>query len=321
VENHELTKFNVFFTDQGPNQRGAYLGSSTGRYVTLDLKEASDRVSLDLVRLLFPSHLLDALERSRSSSTVLPNGQELELRKFAPMGSALCFPILALTIWSLLTAAAPDEDTRESILVYGDDVIVPTAFAERAITVLELFGLIVNRNKSCIQGLFRESCGVDAFNGLNVTPVRFKTVWTESPTPDVYSSWIDYSNQLWDKRCYNAYEYIVSRLEAIYGPIPGEDMNLSCDSLRYSSARRGAFRTRVNTKLQKLEYRVRIVKSPTVRKYMDGWAMLLRYFTEGSANHVPNTSRRLDQDFHFDQPFSVSQYTKRHTSMLVWGWR
>lgn len=54
VERHYLTKYNVHYTDQGPNQRGALLGSSTGRYATLDLNEASDRVSLSLVRLLFP---------------------------------------------------------------------------------------------------------------------------------------------------------------------------------------------------------------------------------------------------------------------------
>jgi hypothetical protein len=55
VETHELSKFNVFFTNQKPNQCGALLGSATGRYATLDLKEASDRVSVSLVHLLFPA--------------------------------------------------------------------------------------------------------------------------------------------------------------------------------------------------------------------------------------------------------------------------
>jgi IS1 family transposase len=132
IEGNKLTKFNVFFTDQGPNQRGALLGSSTGRYATLDLKEASDRVSLDLVRLLFPKHVYTYLEACRSLSTRMPDGEVIQLAKFAPMGSALCFPILALTIWSILSAGTRNTDTRESILVYGDDVIVPTAYAGKA---------------------------------------------------------------------------------------------------------------------------------------------------------------------------------------------
>jgi len=149
VESIKLTKFNVFFTDQEPNRRGAWLGSKTGRYATLDLNEASDRISLSLVRLLFPEHIRVYLEACRSTSTELPNGKVLPLKKYAPMGSSLCFPVLALSVWALLTAGSPDADTRESILVYGDDVIVPTAFAANAMSILESFGLKINQDKSC----------------------------------------------------------------------------------------------------------------------------------------------------------------------------
>jgi hypothetical protein len=334
VERHPLTKWNVHFTDQGPNRRGALLGSSTGRYSTLDLKEASDRVHLDLVRLLFPSLLTEYLEGCRSSSTVLPNGKVLPLNKFAPMGSALCFPIMALCIWAILTARAPNADTRESILVYGDDVIVPTAYAESAMAILEEFGLKINRSKSCTQGPFKESCGMDAFKGIDVTPVRFRTVWDESPRPDVYTSWISYANSLWDRRYYAAHEYIVTRLEAVYGPIPSEDMfndaktskearHLPCPCLRGISADVRKFPRRINTHLQKVQYKVRTVSSPSVDQTIDGWSMLLRYFTE--VQRPPAIAER-----HHDgsiascdvlQPFSVSRYTKRRVSILTRRWR
>lgn len=329
VERHALTRHNVFFTDQGPNQRGALLGSLHGNYATLDLKEASDRVSLDLVRLLFPEHLLRFLEASRSTSTVLPSGKILPLQKFAPMGSALCFPIMALSIWSILTACAPDADTRESILVYGDDVIVPTTFVASAMSILEAFGLQINRAKSCTQGLFRESCGMDAFQGVDVTPVRFRTVWDESPRPDVYTSWISYANSLYDRQYYAAYEYIVGNLARVYGPIPGEDMNLSCPSLRVSPAPQDSFRRRTNSNLQKLEYRVRVVESPSVTQEVYGWSMLLRYFTENQRPSRPPEDfrketwpfRPTDRDLNPDRSFAVSQYTKRHSSLLKWRWR
>lgn len=323
VETHRLTKHNVFFTNQRPNQIGALLGSSSGKYATLDLKEASDRVHLELVRLLFPPEICKYFECCRSSSTVLPDGTQVKLHKFAPMGSALCFPVLALTIWSLLTAGAPNADTRESILVYGDDVIVPTAYAESAITILESFGLLVNRSKSCFHGLFRESCGTDAFSGTDVTPVRFRTVWKESLAPEVYESWIAYANQLYDRRCYTAYEYIVARLDAMYGPIPGEDMKISCPSLRVSTAVPADFRKRHNKHLQKVEYRVRVSESKSVFHHDVGWNGLLRYFTEGGRSRPASmtSTEGTIPSYEGIEPFSVSKYTNRHSSMLKWRWR
>jgi hypothetical protein len=59
--------------------------------------------------------------------------------------------------------------------VFGDDIIVPSECAEFVIDDLESFGLLVNRTKSFWRGAFRESCGVDAYNGVDVTPVRWKT--------------------------------------------------------------------------------------------------------------------------------------------------
>lgn len=336
VESHPTTKWNVFFTDQGPNQRGALIGSSTGRYATLDLKEASDRVHLELVRLLFPERVTAYLECCRSASTVLPSGEKLELQKFAPMGSALCFPIMALTIWALLTSAAPDADTIESILVYGDDVIVPTAYAESAIAILEEFGLKVNHSKSCTKGRFRESCGVDAFDGVNVTPIRLRTVWNRTPRPDVYTSWISYANSAWGSinapqwsaewgRQYYAFsELIAEQLMAIYGPIPDESMsNKAYPSLRGISAERNLFKRRFNRHLQKVQYKVLVVKSPSVTHEMDGWSQLLRYFTEAQRSPAfpGGTSDGATDLSGPSQPFSVSRYTKRGTSILVRRWR
>lgn len=324
LESIELTKFNIHFTDQKPNQFGALLGSCTGRYATLDLNEASDRVSLDLVRLLFPDHICEYLEAARSCSTVLPSGKVIKLKKFAPMGSSLCFPILALTVWAILTAAAPDTDTRDGILVYGDDVIVPTAYAGDAMEQLESFGLKINQDKSCTAGLFRESCGMDAFNGINVTPVRLRTVWSSRRRAEVYSSWIAYANSFFSKRYYRVYNTIVDMLTALYGPIPSEDMHLACPSLRYVTEQERPKIRRWNRHLQKWQYKVWDLKSPSVNQVMDGWSMLLRYFAESVGRQRPYTEGITAPDFETlwnRSPFSVSQYTSRKTSMLVKRWR
>lgn len=323
VENHKLTKFNVFFKNQQTNRLGALLGSQTGSYATLDLKEASDRVSVSLVRLLFPEHIFMHLMSCRSSSTQLPSGEILPLQKFAPMGSALCFPIMALCIWAILTAAAvSDTNTRESIAVYGDDVIVPSYFVGDAIELLEAFGLKINRAKSCIKGSFRESCGMDAFKGVEVTPIKLRTVWSSVPCPNVYTSWIEYSNSFWDKQYHNVYHFMVEELHAVYGEIPDDEM--SCKrypSLRYVPEHKKPKRFRINKSLQKKEMLVRIVKSPMLYKNISGWSMLLRYFTEAASLLEFEHGRDDSGSFDPGSPFSVRLYTRPRTSMLVRGWR
>jgi len=329
VESHGLTKGHVNFTDQEVNRNKALKGSITGDDVTLDLKEASDRVHLDLVRLLFPSGLYGYLESCRSLSTVLPSGEELRLRKFAPMGSALCFPILALTIWSLLYAAAPDANTRKSIFVYGDDVIVPKEFSLCAMATLEAFGLMINRSKSCCSGFFRESCGMDAFKGVDVTPVRFRTVWQELPRPDTYTSYLAYANAFYDKGWAHTYEVIRERLHAVFGAIPGDDMSLDVPSLRVSASDGTNFPRRFNKNLQRFEYRVRMVSSVShLEDSVCGWQKLLRFFSEATVSAPPRSRfllnkkiRRKEVDSMFTEPFSVSSYTDRRSSMLVRRWR
>ena len=356
VESSEITRYSVHFTDQRPNQIGALWGSQTGRYATLDLNEASDRVSVGLVRLLFPPPLVEYLEACRTVSTELPNGRILPLLKFAPMGSALCFPILALTVWSILAAVAPDQDTRDSILVYGDDVIVPTAYAAEAIERLELFGLKVNRDKSCTSGFFRESCGTDAYKGKDVTPVRLRTVWSSLPSPDVYTSWIAYANSFYDRSYFTTYDLIVGMLHAVYGELP--DCRLG-DKPSYhhhehwkaaedESPQEQPFpclyevpdewapkRYRINHNLQKKEWSVWVVKAPRIKHFSDGWEMLLRYFSEAANTRnskefsPPSLVDNVGQDNHWDRwkalspivPFRVGTYTQRGTSMLVKRWR
>lgn len=326
VELSPVTATAVNFTDQGHNRDAALIGSISGKYATLDLNEASDRVSLALVRLLFPEHIVPYLEACRSSSTVLPDGSELELRKFAPMGSCLCFPILALTTFAILAAGAPDAYTRERILVYGDDVIVPTAYAANAIELLESFGLKVNRDKSCISGLFRESCGMDAIKGVNVTPVRIRTVWSSLPAASPYVSWIAYANSLYDKGYYQAYEYIVRCLWAVFGPIPEGDVHTAYPSLRYvPNTYRTALKTRWNRDLQKVEVRVREAVSPSIRHSMDGWSMLLRYFSECTTDcpgswETDSVVRSMDH-LYGSSKWSASVYTERRASYLAWRWR
>lgn len=361
VERHRLTRWNVFFTNQQPNQFGALLGSKTGAYATLDLKDASDRVGLELVRLLFPGTVLPFLEAARSIGTELPDGSKILLGKFAPMGSALCFPVMALTIWALLSAGAEDTDTRESILVYGDDVIVPTAYAAKAIETLEAFGLKANLDKCCIKGSFRESCGVDAFNGHNVTPLRIRKLipsLKQSPKklrsrPEVYLSWLAYASRLWNDGYYEAYTLVANHLLKVYGQIPcrdqvvndfarGRGLSVSESNNAVDSAALLSLPwlpiplklpSRWNQRLQRREVLTWGVVCSPVKGWFPGWCKLLRFFTEWTP--TPLLRSINDESFliaealrnwrQSDMPasskWSSDTYTARRSIVLARRWR
>lgn len=333
IEASPHTRGQINFTDQMPNRMAAIDGSYTGEFATLDLSEASDRVSLGLVKFLFPEHILSKILCCRTLSTTLPCGEVIQLNKFAPMGSALCFPILALVCWAITSSLEAIAGARtKRVLVYGDDIIVSTAQAADAIKALELVGLKVNKDKSCTTGFFRESCGMDAYLGNDVTPTRFKTLWSSSPSPNAYVSWIEYANSFYDKRYYHTYDEIVRRLFRVYPEIPecSAFPNREVPALRDVPEVHRPTRHRSNVHLQKRQTLVNVVKSRRITHETAGWSMLLRFFTE--ANRQPEVgrlshdgtevpARTLSDELSEQSSFSVREYTERKASILVKRWR
>jgi hypothetical protein len=179
----------VGFDDQWRNNHLARLGSLNGELATLDLSEASDRVSNQLVRAMVKRwpHVSEALDATRSRSADVPGHGVLRLAKYASMGSALTFPVEAMVFTTVvylgiekcqgrpLTPHAVRR-LRERVRVYGDDIIVPVEFAESVIAHLELYGFKVNSNKTFRSGLFRESCGKEYYAGHDVSVVRVRHV-------------------------------------------------------------------------------------------------------------------------------------------------
>lgn len=190
IDRCPLTSGRINFRDQTVNQAKALSGSVSGHWATIDLKDASDRVGCDLVQLMFwaaPKKFWDLLWASRSMRAKLPDGREVDLRKFASMGSAMCFPVESLVFYTIAIAARLQahglpctSDTvntvASGVYVYGDDICCPADETPMIVDALETFGLLVNRRKSFWNGRFRESCGVDAFRGELVTPVYLRTL-------------------------------------------------------------------------------------------------------------------------------------------------
>lgn len=179
------------FDDQVPNQELARRGSLHGDLATLDLSEASDRVSNLLVRTAlsnFP-HFDEAVQATRSTHADLSASGlgVIPLSKFASMGSALCFPMEAIVFTTVIFLGIQDASNKRlsrkdiqsfagTVRVYGDDIIVPVDVVGAVIKRLEGFGFLVNASKSFWSGKFRESCGKEYYDGEDVTVVKVRTL-------------------------------------------------------------------------------------------------------------------------------------------------
>jgi hypothetical protein len=191
LERHPLTKGRVNFTDQSINGRLALYASSNRKLATIDMSAASDRISRKLVKYLFSGNepMLNALLALSTETIELPDTisfiTDFPCAKFAPMGSALCFPVMALVHFALIKAilvlSTTSRDNLSHVYVYGDDIIVPTECVQAVYDWLPMFGMKLNTSKSFHRSLFRESCGVHAYNGVDITPVRFKSVVKDPP--------------------------------------------------------------------------------------------------------------------------------------------
>lgn len=230
IESHPWTRGHVNFTDQNVNRDLALRSSKDQTKVTLDMKEASDRVSYQLVESLFcGTEWFHALEASRSGYTVLPDGTRVMLESFAPMGSAICFPVEALVFWSLCVASlivhkrVRRRDACESIYVYGDDIICDWEDYPIVMQTLERYGLMFNRSKCCVSGFFRESCGCEAYKGIDITPIRLRKTWSHRASWDAtqLQSYVEFSNSMYRRGYSRVASYVEELVRGLYrDPIP-----------------------------------------------------------------------------------------------------
>jgi hypothetical protein len=175
--------------DQEPNRELARSGSHSGDLATLDLSEASDRVSNQHVVALFANypHLQRAVQACRSTKADVPGHGVIPLSKFASMGSALCFPVEAMVFATIIfLGIGRDLNTslsREAckrfhgrVRVFGDDLIVPRDNVLSVVDELSTFGCKVNVSKSYWTGRFRESCGKEYYDGHDVSIVKVRRI-------------------------------------------------------------------------------------------------------------------------------------------------
>lgn len=324
LENADISRGHINFRDQSVNQRLALQSSKTRLLATLDLSEASDRVFNDFVITMLEVNptLCDLVQRTRSKRAMLPTGELLELNKFASMGSALCFPIESLYFYILTIQAGiihrgldvsmqSVKRIARDIYVYGDDIICPVEQVETTITLFALFGNKVGLSKSFYKGPFRESCGVDAFNGYEVTPVYLRNPIPSSRRESTaIVSLVSTCNQLFDAGYTQTALWIKEAVERVLGKeLP--NVGKECSGLGwfgFSTLKASKKLKRRNRRYQRIEVLTLVPKVRRKPDLLDGYPALAKCLlklerqqqgppgpydvVESSPEHLVSTPRR-----------------------------
>lgn len=147
----------------------ARASSISGKNSTIDMSKASDSFVWDHVKNVVPRDWHRALLAVRTSALKI-EGVVTPLNSFMLMGSGHTFPLQTILFYAYARAVVDLFQIKGSVHVFGDDVILPTRCATAFMAVLTELGFSINSEKSFWTGSFRESCGGDYYNGVDVRP-------------------------------------------------------------------------------------------------------------------------------------------------------
>lgn len=275
--------------------------SRSRNLATVDLSDASDRLSCWTVERILRKNtsLLTALHAARTRyirDDISSVPSFLKTKKFASQGTATTFPVMSFVMLCIALGACTEGDVswqmlnkfRGKVQVFGDDIILPKYGYVRLCRVMTLLQLKVNSSKSYWLGHFRESCGVDGFNGYDVTPVKPKVIVADGPAS--CQAVVDTSNNLHLKGYWHAADScrallpsFVQRKLGIRGitdaGFPGLTSYVGSDERHLES--------RWNSRLHRHEVRAWITLDSAQREVREGYGALLDFFVSKFSNDNP----------------------------------
>ncbi len=275
---------------QEPNQLLAQKGSLDGSLATLDLSEASDRVSAKLVSFLLRNHPLSkkAVFACRSERASVPGFGDIPLAKFASMGSALCFPFEAMVFLTIIFLGIEKEQGHQFskkseildflglVRVYGDDIVIPVEYVHTVVDCLEHFGARVGLSKSFWNGKFRESCGKEYYAGHDVSIVKVRRVFPShrQQVAEVVSL-VELRNQMYFSGNWKVVSWLDGKIEGIlqyFPPVEPTSPALGRHSFL------GYLTEKEDEHLHRPLVRAHVVSSRSPRDPLEGSGALLKFF-------------------------------------------
>jgi len=149
---------------------------------TIDLSDASDSISVALMKAVLPSDWYELLDAARSKYTLI-RGEWVKPHSFSSQGNAFTFPLETLIFYVACKAVCRNSELARDptyLSVYGDDILADKESCTVINREFPKLGFVVNTEKSFWgqhEGLpkyFRESCGEDTLFGISVRPVYYK---------------------------------------------------------------------------------------------------------------------------------------------------
>lgn len=298
-------------TDQSLNQKLALEGSQNRKWATIDLKSASDLLSQKLVKSVFGHHadfhrcLMDS--RSPYVYTGSSNEPDMTLGKFAGMGNATTFPVQSICFavvsiaailhnWGTKPSTEMVKRASRLVRVYGDDIIVHSDHAHQVVKWLHDVGLKVNVKKSFLEGNFRESCGIEAYDGVDITPLYIR-YWPHqiAESPSVCAHLVSLSNHLWMQGLYSASDVLKEKVEEFLGkalPL----VSSQSGSLGWHSRQDAMTPHKWCRNTHQFMTRTFALKPVKTRDRLDGYAALLKCLTTPllgrDKDHLERTAKR-----------------------------
>lgn len=182
----------IVFDDQEGNRTAALQGSKDGSYATIDLTNASDTNRVSQL-VYYPKHICNDVRNTRSKWISFEARTKTSYIT-STAGSRLTFPME--TAWF---AALAQVATNYSALIlgenllparsFGDDIVVDSRALDLTLHLLDVFGHMVNPEKSFWTGGLREACGTLGYKGLDLK----RYLW---PRHDYSRDW-DYKKNQW----------------------------------------------------------------------------------------------------------------------------
>nr|UJQ85623.1 MAG: hypothetical protein 3 [Leviviridae sp.] len=295
----------IDFKDQSKSGAMVLQASLDRRLATVDLSDASDRLSCWTVERMARSNLslLSALHAARTRYILDEVTQKnvknfLPLRKFASQGTATTFPIMSIVMLCIALGSTLSENEavtmatlrkyRTRVRVFGDDIIVPSYGYARLVRAMELLELKVNTAKSYVHGRFRESCGTDGWGGYDVTPVKPETLVVDSPAS--CQAVVDTSNNLFNKGLWNAArsaEDLIPVQVRQYLRIVGRQGAGLRGLTSFGGSDERHLRKRWNHGLHRYEVRVWAIQAQVDKRQRNDVSGLLDFFTRSHSSVNP----------------------------------
>jgi hypothetical protein len=203
------------------------------------------------------------------------------------MGSACTFPVECLVFFGLaLSAVLIARNLRAipqamkpiagEILVFGDDIVIPEDGGLILESLLNHFNFEVNPNKTFKSGKFRESCGMDCYNGIDVTPSYIPRPPKER-RPESIASQVSASNNFFRRGYWRTAAYLQSQTLGNKIPIVAVDSGaLGFESFCGTPIGEVYF----DKDLQKDYILAPKIRSRVDRKESESGDQLLQFFTE-----------------------------------------